>query len=213
MPETFDGPGGEDSALCNARMVEAIDHLASGAIDEAFRAVRDALAYGDPPTHQLRNIIHELQDKERHAVAVELCESILGREPDNAAALIDLGFSLEPLGELDRARAAYTRAGEIDPSDAMAINNRAFLELSCGNLDQALADVEAALARNVLEGIAHATKAEILGQRGDIDGAFQCLTRAVELSDEWLETATDSEFLEAVRADPRWPAWLAEHGG
>lgn len=213
MPETFDGPGGEDAAICNARINEALDHLSSGAIDDAVRCVREAIAYGTPLTHDLRNLIHGLQDHDRHDVAVELCENILSREPTNSAVLIDLGFSLEPLGELDRAREAYTRASEIDPTDAMALNNRAFLELSCGNLDKALEDVELAFARDDSEGIVHATKAEVLALRGDIDGAFRWITTAVEISDEWIESAKNSEFLAAIREDPRWASWIAEHGG
>ncbi|MBL8677860.1 MAG: tetratricopeptide repeat protein [Myxococcales bacterium] len=211
MPETFNGPGGEDAALCHARMSEAFDHLISGAIDEAVRCVRDAVAYGTPPTNELRNIINSLQDHDRHDVAVELCEGLLAREPDNVAALIDLGFSLEPLGEYDRARAAYTRASEIHPSDATALNNRAFLELSCGNLDKAREDIELALGRSATEGIAHATKAEILAQQGDIAGAFESITTAVELDEEWLDSAKNSEFLAPIREAPQWSAWLAEH--
>jgi tetratricopeptide (TPR) repeat protein len=90
----------------------------------------------------------------------------------------------------------------------MTMNNRAFFELRRGNLDPALRDVDEALVRNPDEGIAHATKAEILAQLGRIDASYARLARAIELSEERINTAIESEFLEPLRRDARWPCWL-----
>jgi Flp pilus assembly protein TadD len=211
MPEMFDGPpGGRDAALASARAAEARDHLAQGAIDDAVRCIFEAAEYAPDNTAMLREFVHALQDNDRDREAVALCEKILEIEPNNVATLIDLGFSLEPLGELERAYAAYTKASEIDPSDATSLNNRAYLELGRANLEAALADVTAALARNEFESIAHATHAEILAQLGRIDESFAAVSKAVEQSDEWLETAKTSDFLEPLREDDRWDRWLAE---
>lgn len=211
MPESFDGPGGEDVTLARARAAEARDHLMRGALDEAVRCIFEAADYAPSDTRMMQEFVHSLQDHKRFKDALVLVERILSIEPDNTSALIDLGYVLEPLGEIDRARAAYTRAAELDSSDAVALNNRAYLEMAQGNLTQALDDVTAALARDDSESIAHATRAEVLSQLGRIDEAFASLTRAIELDEEWVDTAKNSEFLQALREDERWDRWLAEN--
>ncbi|MFO0560167.1 MAG: tetratricopeptide repeat protein [Polyangiales bacterium] len=211
MPESFDGPGGEDLTLARARAAEARDHLVRGAIDEAVRCIFEAVDFAPTDVRMMHEFVHSLQDHERYSDALALVERILAIEPENAAALIDLGYSLEPLGELDRAWDAYTRASTLDPTDAVALNNRAYLEMGRGNLTAALADVTEALSRDDSESIAYATRAEVLSQLGRIDEAFAALTRAIELDASWVDTAKNSEFLQAVREDPRWDRWLAEN--
>lgn len=211
MPESFEGSGGEDLALAKARVAEAYDHLSREQIDDAVRAMLEAADYAPNDSRTLHAFVHQLQDRGRHREALIFIERILALEPDNANALIDLGFCCEPLGDTQRAYDAYTRASELDPHDAMALNNRAYLELSRGNLDAALRDVDAALARDDSEGIAHATRAEILATQGKIREAFVAITRAVEIDDEWLDTAKSSDHLAVLRAHDQWGPWLAEH--
>jgi tetratricopeptide (TPR) repeat protein len=210
MPETFDGDGPEAAVSAAFLKAQASEFIAQGDKESAVRSLLAAIEADPRDAATMQRCAHELHDLERFSEAAALCERAVAIAPDDASLWIDLGFSLEPLGERDRAYAAYTRASEVDPTDAMGLNNRAFLQLSEGALDAALIDVDAAIARDEDTGIAHATRAEILAQQGEIDRAFDALTKAIETSLEWLDTAHASDFLAPLRAHPRWVVWLAE---
>jgi len=79
------------------------------------------------------------------ATAVPSYRAATRRWPENRLAWLGLGNVTYAQGELDAAASAYRRALEIDPSDAIAMNNLAQVYLESGCRDKALAVVESAL--------------------------------------------------------------------
>jgi TolB-like protein len=69
---------------------------------------------------------------------VATARTALALDPDLARAHYHLGSNLRWLGRMDEARVAYQRATMLDPSSVGAMSSLALLELSVGNLDQAL---------------------------------------------------------------------------
>lgn len=68
------------------------------------------------------------------------------RWPQNRLAWLGLGNASFTLGELQEAAIAYQGALELDPGDAIALNNLAEVYLGQGCRDRALATIEAAMA-------------------------------------------------------------------
>ena len=210
MPESFD----DDQSLTfrdqkfNSLFAQAHEQQSSHpalAIDLLQQAL--ALIPHSPPALRLCGRI--CQDSTRWQEAAQCFKTLTEDEPDDCAAWIDLGFCLEPMGDFEGAYAAYTKASEVDDSDAIGLNNRGYLQMGRGQLEDALRDVEAALARDPNEGIVYATKAEVLTQMARYEEAFVALEQAIKTETEWLDTADNSEFLANLREQSEWDIWIA----
>lgn len=209
MPEAFDDDQSPDvrnqkffALLQQAQEQQYINR------DLAIDLLEQALTLNPRADEALRLAGRLCQDAQRWSEAAQYFRRVLEESPNDCSAWIDLGFCLDPMGDLDGAYKAYTRASEVDESDAVGLNNRAYLEMGRGRLSEALVDVDAALLREPNEGIAHATKAEIFSQLGRYTEAFASLEKAIELEPEWLDTAENSEFLAGLRAQPTWELWI-----
>lgn len=77
--------------------------------------------------------------------AIEQIRTVLQRDPNNLAALIDLATALESAGEVEQAVQAIERALSLDPGYARLHLLLSGLEARRGNVEQALAVNQAAL--------------------------------------------------------------------
>ena len=80
------------------------------------------------------------------ATAVSAYRAATNRWPQNGLAWLGLGNSSYAEGELDAARNAYQTLIEIEPDNAIALNNLSHVYVEQGCHDQALATIDTALA-------------------------------------------------------------------
>jgi len=87
------------------------------------------------PESQAKMLISEKKYKSAHKILIE----VLKKDDSNYKAYTMIGYCLEKLGHIDKAKFAYKKAIEIEPKAYDAYNNLAFLYLSSGKeLDKAL---------------------------------------------------------------------------
>jgi tetratricopeptide (TPR) repeat protein len=80
--------------------------------------------------------------------ALAAFEQASNADPRNAAAALNRGLLLESLGKKKEALVEYNKVLGIDPENALALNNIAFLNAETGtNLDQAMTFAERAKKR------------------------------------------------------------------
>jgi tetratricopeptide (TPR) repeat protein len=133
----------------------------------------------------------------------------LGLDPKNADALALRASAHHRLGDLDAALADYDQAIALSPRSE-TYNDRGCLHQQRGDLDRALADLEEALRRSPDNATAHASLAEVLAERKDLDGALEAIKKAVALDPTWRDHARTAALLAPVReAHPDDPLFSA----
>ena len=100
-----------------------------------------------PLRRQLQRQCHPPLQRQlgQYDAAVASFEQASSADPHRADAVLNEGMLLEWLGKKKEAAAAYNKALGIDPENALALNNLAFLSAENGtNLDQAMTFAERA---------------------------------------------------------------------
>jgi tetratricopeptide (TPR) repeat protein len=93
-----------------------------------------------------------------------------------------LAYSLKQ--DYDNALPDYAMAIELDPLDAMPLNNRAWVFWRLARLEEGLADVEKAIALDPTSHHAFDTRAHIKHSMGDADGALRDYETAIRMGGE-----------------------------
>lgn len=101
-----------------------------------------------------------------------------------AYAMRALALSLE--GSLAQALPDYDRAIELDPSSAMALNNRAWVLYKLDRLSEGMTDVERSLAIAPASPHAHDTRAHIRQAQGERTAALRDYEQAMRFGGEHL---------------------------
>ncbi len=136
---------------------------------------------------------------------------------ESASAQNTLGTVLDALGQLDRAKDAYSRALLIDPTAAWALNNMCYVEFRLGRLSDARLQCEAALrlepdfaaAHNNL-GLVHAASGDLTRAReeflagGDLATALYNVGITYLAAGDFLPAA--EAFEQAIKARPTFNA-------
>ncbi|VIO79003.1 TPR repeat-containing protein YrrB [Bradyrhizobium ivorense] len=120
------------------------------------------------------------------AKAVQGCSAILKNgsatpPKQRAVALVNRGIAFYDRGDLDKARADYTAAIQLDPTNADAFHNRADLMLRNGALEAAIADYSQAVGLNGKFSSAYNGRGNALRERGQVDEAIADFNKAIEL--------------------------------
>jgi tetratricopeptide (TPR) repeat protein/predicted Ser/Thr protein kinase len=103
------------------------------------------------------------------------------REPRTAEDFRVRGLTRAEAGDLEGAIADYTRAVELDPSDASSWNNRASARRDRGDLAGAMADYDRALKEDPGRATAWANRASARLMLGEVEQALADYTRALSL--------------------------------
>ncbi len=101
-----------------------------------------------------------------------------------AYAMRALALSLN--GALNQALPDYDMAIKLDPSSAMALNNRAWVLYKLNRLDEGMSDVERSLALAQSSPHAHDTRAHIRQARGERTAALRDYEQAMRFGGEHL---------------------------
>jgi len=114
----------------------------------------------------------------RGAWRIEMLEHM----PKDAASWNDLGLAHEESGRLLEARAALTKATQLDPTYSRAWTNLGRLALAEGDEARALAHFERAAAMGPNNPIAHANLGMLRLRRGDSQGSEAAYRRATAVA-------------------------------
>lgn len=121
-------------------------------------------------------------------------EKILISEPDNAAALVELGSLESKARNFDAALPLLQRATRLKPDDAAGWLALGVAACEGGKLDAALAALAQAVLLEPRNAKAHSYLGVTVGRKGWMDGAEAELQRALELDD----TLSEAHFNLAV---------------
>jgi len=188
----------EDCYLAMWRERQAAAASAGSAVAAgAFEAARALRAAGKPaeakaaceailrsqPAHEeavafLWDLCHELND---NGAAVDWIGRALAAGGAGARLHHMLGCTLQDLGRLPEARAAYGKALELDPGHAKAANNLGCLQDAMGELDQAEQSYERALRADPQLANAYFNRGNVKRQRGQYAAAVADLQKALSL--------------------------------
>ncbi len=116
---------------------------------------------------------------------IEGCSELL-KLPQLAPSVRAYAYSLRALalsliGRYGEAVSDYDRSLEIEPNQAVTLNNRAWALFKMGRIEAALPDVEKSLRLDGSSPHAHDTRAHLRHQRGEADRAYQDYRRAMDL--------------------------------
>jgi superkiller protein 3 len=135
----------------------------------------------------------------RHREALSVLEPLAtSRNPD---VLNGLGIALAGAGKTREALAAFHRALEVDPRDAMAYQNIGITQLHQGKLSEALASFDAAFAINDRLPRAWNGRGVALKESGRPEEAIQAWKRAVELDPEQFDALFNLGVVALERRD------------
>ena len=121
-------------------------------------------------------------------------EKVLAAEPDNAAALVDLGGLEYRARHFDEAQRLLQRATRVKPESAATWLALGVMACETGKLDVALAALSQAVLLEPRNARAHSYLGVTVGRKGWLDGAEAELQRALELD----ETLAEAHFNLAV---------------
>ncbi|MFW6041455.1 MAG: tetratricopeptide repeat protein [Guyparkeria sp.] len=126
-------------------------------------------------------------------LAIDVLRTIIEREPEHAAALNALGYTLADLDrDLDEAERLIGQALQIDPGNAAYMDSLGWLKYRQGKLDEAQAALENAYRQS--------PNAEIGAHLGEVLWEKDERDRAIEIWEESLElNPGDSTLLETLR--------------
>ena len=106
--------------------------------------------------------------------------AVLGRDPNNLAALVELAAVFDEQGKIDEGRQAVEQALSIDPGNVGLTLRLASIEAQAGELDQALQLADAALELDPRHLEAAIQKATFLQRQRQFDQAEAVLSAALE---------------------------------
>ncbi len=108
-------------------------------------------------------------------------------QPENAAALRNLGLVLQTQGRLDEAVATYQRAVSIKPDFAVAHFNLGNALIAQGKLDEALSSFQKAASIKADFAEAHCNLGNTLIELGRLDEAVSSYQRAVSVNPDYAD--------------------------
>lgn len=133
--------------------------------------------------------VRELIEERQFETAINIVRKLRQQGPDTSVlkdleiqAYFEFGLTAKKAGSDDDAYAYYSKAIELsDNGHAPALNNRAIIQAARGNLDQALADIDAAIALNPSNSLFHANRCLYLRLDGQLESALEECETAVSL--------------------------------
>jgi len=185
-----DGEGTGESTLAldseSRERLRSLGYLAVGSPAKAGRAPNETIERPDPKDlidlHVGLERARSLAQDRLFSAAARQLRTVLRRDPNNLAAMIDLADALSAQGAQDEAATVIERALALDPDYPRLHLQMADIEQQRGDLGQALELVDAALALDPRLLEARMRRALLLQQAGRHDEAAAALDAA--LADE-----------------------------
>jgi TolB-like protein len=176
----------------------------------------------------------------RHEESAAFSRSAVERDPLNATAYLYLAFPLVSLGRMPESEAACRKALELSPEGIAFRYWLALVLEEQGRREEAIAvalqdkadwcrltclacfhfrmgrDAESRAMLDELERVSADTAAfqiaQVYAVRGEIDHAFAWLEHAFDVRDAGISMSRSCPWFDAIKSDPRWPAFLHKVG-
>jgi Flp pilus assembly protein TadD len=123
------------------------------------------------------------------------------RRLEDATIYYKRGVAFQSLGELDEAIDDYSRALELDPSNALAYNNRGIVWHRKDELENAIADYDRAIELDPEDAVAYNNRGLAWEEAGELDKAIDDYNRAIELDPEDATAHNNRGFVWRVKGD------------
>jgi tetratricopeptide (TPR) repeat protein len=117
----------------------------------------------------------------QHEMAVRVYEQELERDPNDRAALVNLGASLRVLGRYELALQYYDRALAVDPGSAVPWANKGTCLDALGRFTEAIPCFDRALELDANHPVAWFSKGNSLDHLGRASEAIACYDQALKL--------------------------------
>ncbi len=179
------------------KVLRGFNDVASGNLDAAQKELDGLWASGgsDDTKYQLRGRIEAARDD--HAAAVKSFEEAIARDSKNTAALFDSAKSYRALGENEKADQRFSATLARWTTNAEVFYLRAGVRLDLGNIEEALADAEAAVKFDPAWAAAYARRSQVHMRKLLYVNAEADCRKALTI---------DAAFVDA-RIDCAWAAW------
>ncbi len=159
--------------------------LAQHRFEAALEVGRTAVGVGPSTAAGLAVVVDALNELGRYDEAAEATQQMVDLRPD-LASLARVSFARELRGDLGGAITAMQQArstGSTDPVDVAFVEAQlGQLLLLAGQVDEAEAAFDAALALSATDITARGGQAKVAVARGEVDRAAELLGRAVEVA-------------------------------
>ena len=127
------------------------------------------------PTHINLGVSYLFNEPKDFAKAEEHMQRVVELEPNEANAHVNLGDAYRAQQLLEKARDAYGKGAEVDPSSALALSKKGHADSFLGNYDEARTDFDQAVevARDQVKASYAAFKAYVHAYAGDAEAAVE----------------------------------------
>lgn len=174
-----------------------LDPVGNQPLDEYWRkATIEVMLQVDP----VRGILATSLGNEERAIA-ELRKIYRAKGPDQLWALSYAGVLLNNTGDFVGSRESFDRALEIDPQFALAIQQKANMELNAGNPDVARSLILQALQLAPDDAKSHIQLGLIEDHERHWDAAITAYQHAAVIQPNWPQVPTGMGVVEMHRAD------------
>ena len=165
-----------------------------------------------PSSVAVRRLISEGKaalDKGDWDTAEARLQAAVAAEPQNLAALNNLGVLHYRRGQLEQAEATMQRAVQLAPNDSAARALLGVIYFRKGRLDEAFGELTKAVALDPRNAEAHNYLGITLVEKGWAAAAETEMRRAVELNPKYADAHFNLAVIYARQKTPRWD--LAQH--
>lgn len=159
------------------------------------------LLVDDPTAHLHRCLIYLSENK--FVLAMQDCDEVLDRHPENPAAHGLRGRVLQCEGEFEEAIRECTRSLELGYEDASIYLARSISYAATDQPTLALHDCDAALNLEPQNAWAIQFRGKLSMQAGDLDAAMEAFRRASELAPQWAEPREHVSLVHRMNEDPQ----------
>ncbi len=119
--------------------------------------------------------------------ALDWYRKLLRCEPENSAALCDMGLALQARGSLEEAIACYQKAIGVNENFAVAHNNLGSAAKESGQLELAEKSYKTAIALQPDFAAAHSNLGSLLYGRDELDAAIACYEKAIACQPDYAD--------------------------
>jgi tetratricopeptide (TPR) repeat protein len=174
----------DDPKNFDALMTIGTAYQRLGRIDDAERYIQQARDLfpnsGEPPSRLASLAL--IKPKGDPQKIIQLMETAVKLDPNNASYLYNLGWAYDQLGEAAKAADMYQRAIKASPLSFEAMNNLSLIYSNAGQPDRALPLLQQAMRTDPENEAVYANAANYYSRRREWKQALQYYERALEIN-------------------------------
>jgi Flp pilus assembly protein TadD len=172
-----------------------------GSLAIAESSFQQALALDPDHAKSRLNLARVLLDASRPAEAIATVDSVIARDPSSGDAYRLKGRACHTLGRVEEAATSYRKAIQLNPADAWAMNNLAYLRIEEGRFEEALPALARAVELRPDVAVFWNNLGMALERTGHARSAEQAYAAAVTADSTHEKAAVNCQRIAAVQED------------